>query len=164
MRYRYEGFDKGGVVRHGFVEAADDGEASETIREQHGIYANLIELDNNQPMKKLFDHAPVVAAAPVDAVRPAQDTQGPVTAGLPDWRGWLKTELEGLASVLREVEDLHREWDKASKGKGVAKDVADIGGVTWKIMRENQDRAATVALAKIYGTAANQAANRIRGG
>jgi hypothetical protein len=175
MKFRYEGFDADGKTRHGFVEANDEGHASKIIREDHNIYANRVELDDDQPMKALFEKpevqeeplvaAPVVASGPeVPAPQPREAHTDDTKNWMENWRDYLRNELEGLAGVLRESDNLHRKWVQSTKGKGVAKDVADIGGETWKIIIDNRDKSVAAVLAKIYGRAADKAANEIRRG
>jgi hypothetical protein len=54
MKFRWEGFDKSGTVKRGYVDADNDGLAAEKLRHEMGIMVQKCEPDGPEPMKTVL--------------------------------------------------------------------------------------------------------------
>lgn len=153
-KFRYEGHDKDGKAFTGEIEAKDEAQASEKLRER-GIYAMKIEPDGPGPMRTILPgndrgvsrrgSAPADTTkdeCPSDAGR-APTISGPAERNPSDWRDELLADLQAASDVFRQVED----WRSSDSGP-------NLGGKTWALLDlegETGRLAMALVLAKAVG-------------
>jgi hypothetical protein len=106
MKFRWEGFDKSGTVKRGYVDAESDGAAHEKLRQEMGIMVQKCEPDGPVQMKTVLPGGESLGGNP-EAFQVASRALGPpLSAGsIGGWKESLTAEITAAQTVMRYCAD-----------------------------------------------------------